>query len=194
MSDNGPEFSGFKWENMLAQWGIKRARISSHTPTANAIVESSHKVMGQVLRTIFDSQRLTNMDQMNKVVDSALASTMRVMRCASSTSLDGVAPGALVFGRDMLLNIPILTDIVSIAENRQLQTDLRLERENRKRSQFDYRVNGQVYINNNFSSSDKMKPAWVGPFLILQVHANGTLTILRGQIHERVSVRRCKPA
>ena len=75
------------------------------------------------------------------------------MRCASSTSLNGVAPGALVFGRDMLLNVPIVTDIISITENRQLQTDLRLERENRRRSQHDYQVGERVYINNHFSSS-----------------------------------------
>ena len=122
------------------------------------------------------------------------ACTMRAMRCASSTSLQGVAPGALVFGRDMLLNIPIVTDIISITENRQLQTDLRLERENRKRSHFDYQVDGKVYINNHFSSGDKLKPAWKGPYKILRVHTNGTLTVERGQIHERVSIRRCKPA
>ena len=134
------------------------------------------------------------MDDLDKVVKSALAATMRAMRCASSTSLNGVAPGALVFGRDMLLNIPIVTDIISITENRQLQTDLRLERENRKRSHFDFQVGGMVYVQNHFSSADKLKEPWKGPFKILRVHVNGTLTIERGQVHERVSVRRVKPA
>ena len=127
------------------------------------------------------------------MVESALAWTTRAMRCASSTSLDGVAPGALVFGRDMLLNIPIVTDIISITQNRQLQTDLRLERENARRSQFDYQVDGMVCVNNHFTSSDKLKPAWKGPYRILRVHTNGTLTVERGLIHERVSIRRCKP-
>ena len=105
-----------------------------------------------------------------------------------------MAPGALVFGRDMLLNVPIVADIISISENRQLQTDLRLERENRKRSQFDYQVGGSVYLKNHFTASDKLKPAWIGPFKILRVHANATLTVERGQIHERVNIRRVKPA
>ena len=173
---------------------LKRARISSHTPTANAVIESSHRSMGQILRTIFDRENPTNMDEMDKVVRSALAATMHALRCASSTSLQGVAPGALVFGRDMLLNIPIITDIISITENRQLQTDLRLERENRRRSHFDYQVDGMVYIYNHFSSSDKLKPVWKGPYKILRVHSNGTLRIERGEIHERVSIWRCKPA
>ena len=94
----------------------------------------------------------------------------------------------------MLMNIPIVTDIISISENRQLQTDLRLERENQRRSHFDYQVDQMVLIKNHFSSGDKLKPAWLGPFKVLRVHSNGTLTIERGPIHERLSIRRCKPA
>ena len=194
LSDGGPEFSGHEWEFMLQNWGLTRGRISTHTPTANAIIESSHKSMGQILRTILANEQPTTQAELDKVVDSALACTMRAMRSAASTSLSGVAPGAMVFGRDMLLNIPIVTDIISITQNRQLQTDLRLERENRRRSQFDYQVDQMVYLKNHFSASDKIKAAWTGPYTIIRVHANGTLTIERGQIHERVSIRRCKPA
>ena len=54
------------------------------------------------------------MVELNKVVDLVLACTMQALRCVPSTSLDGVTPGALVFGQDMLLNIPIVTEIVSL--------------------------------------------------------------------------------
>ena len=131
LTDGGPEFVGHEWDAMLGEWGLTRKRISAHTPTANAIIESSHKSMGQILRTIFDQENPQSIAEMDKVVDKALALTMRALRCASSSSLNGFAPGSLVFGRDMLLNIPIVTDIIAISENRQLQTDLRLERENR---------------------------------------------------------------
>ena len=167
LTDGGPEFVGNEWDSMLNEWDLRRERISTHTPTANAIIESSHRSMGQILRTIFDNENPTTLAEMDKVVKSALACTMRAMRCAASTSLEGVAPGALVFGRDMLLNIPIVTDIISITENRQLQTDLRLERENRKRSQFDHQVNGMVCVNNHFLSADELKEAWKGPFKII---------------------------
>ena len=40
--DNGPEFSGKEWEFMLMDWRMSKERISSHTPTANAIIKSSH--------------------------------------------------------------------------------------------------------------------------------------------------------
>ena len=194
VTDNGPEFIGHEWEFMLADWSLTKGRITPHTPTANSVIEASHKSMGQILRTIFSQEKPTTMEEMDRVVAAALASTMRAMRSAASTSLGGVAPGALVFGRDMLLNVPIVTDIISISHNRQLQTDLRLMRENRRRSQYDYKVGDMVYINNHFSSSDKMKPAWVGPYKIIRVHANSNVTVERGRIHERTTIRRIKPA
>ena len=94
----------------------------------------------------------------------------------------------------MHLNIPFIADIIALSENRQLQTDVRLERANRSRSFKDYVVGDNVYVSNHFSSSDKLKPVWKGPFLVLRVHTNGTLTIQRNQVHERISIRRLKPA
>ena len=42
VTDNSPEFSGNKWEFMLRDWGIQKRRVSSHTPTADEVVKSSH--------------------------------------------------------------------------------------------------------------------------------------------------------
>ena len=99
------------------------------------------------------------------------------MRCVSNISLQGNAPGTVVFGRDMNINIPVLVDIVAISANQQLQTDARLMRENHCRMLHEYEVGQQVCVNNHFSSADKLKPVWVGPFPILRVHTNGTITI-----------------
>ena len=194
VTDGGPEFTGNEWEFMLMDWSLRKGRISAYTPTSNAIIESSHKVMGQILRTFLATENPTTQVALDKTVDKALALTLRSLRCASNTALQGYSPGALVFGRDMHLNIPIIADIITISENRQIQTNLRLERENRRRTRHEYTVGSQVFVNNHFTSSDKLKPAWVGPFPILQVHTNNTVTIQRGQVHERISIRRLKPA
>jgi transposase InsO family protein len=195
LSDSGPEFAGHEWEFMLMNYGLRRARISTHTPTANAVIETTHRVMGQVLRTLLSQQPPPpTMEQLDRAVDEALSITMRACRCSANTSLQGVAPGALVFGRDMHLNIPLVADIITLSHKRQIQTDQRLLRENNKRTRHDYCVGHKVYVNNQFSSADKLKPVWTGPFPILQVHTNGTLTIRRGQVHERISIRRVKPA
>jgi hypothetical protein len=112
LTNGGPEFAGHEWEFMPQNWGLKRGRVSSHTPTADAIIESSHRAMGQLLRTVFDTENPTSLEQMDKVVDSAIAATMRAMRSAS-TSLSGAAPGAMAFGRDVVFNVPIVNAIAS---------------------------------------------------------------------------------
>ena len=97
-----------------------------------------------------------------------------------------------MFGRDMHLNIPVIADIVSISENRQLQTDRRLMRENSRRTRYEYKVGDNVFVFDQFKASDKLKPVWSGPFPIITVHTNGTVTAQRGRIHERMSIRRIK--
>ena len=193
VTDNGPEFNGHEFEFMLMNFGIKRGRISAHTPTANAVAESIHRGMGMILRTLFEGRKPATVEAWDALYDEAVAQLLRACRCSANTSLQGVAPGALVFGRDMHLNIPIVADILSISQNAQLRTDARLVKENARRTRHEYRVGDNVYVNNHFSSADKLKPAWVGPFPVLQVHANGTLTVQRGQVHERISLRRIKP-
>jgi hypothetical protein len=193
VTDNGPEFVGHEWEFMLMDWGIKKTHISSNTPTANAVIETVHRTMGQVLRTVVEGVKPKDKVELEALVDKAIAICIQACRCAANTSLQGVAPGALVFGRDMNLNIPIVADIITISQNRQIRTDRRLMMENKKRSTFEYVVGGFVWVQNHFLSGDKMKPAWKGPYKILQVHTNGTVTIERGRIHERISIRRLKP-
>lgn len=73
--------------------------------------------MGQIFQMIFERENAKTMEEMENVIYSALASTMQAMRCATSTSLNGVAPGALVFGHDMWFSIPIVTDIILLTEN-----------------------------------------------------------------------------
>ena len=102
----------------------------------------------------------------------------------------GDSYGAFVSSWDMHLNVPFVTDIVSITENLQLQTDTHLKRKNLQRLHHDYQVGEQVYVLNHFSSSDKLKPVYKSPYKIIRVHTNCTLTMERGQIHDRISIRR----
>ena len=44
------------------------------------------------------------------------------------------------------------------------------------------------------SLSDKLKPTFTGPYPILQVHTNGTITIcLRDNLTEWINIHRIKP-
>ena len=66
-------------------------------------------------------------------------------------------------------------------------------RENQGHALHECAVGQQVHVNNHFSSVDELKQVWVGPFPVLCVHTNGTITIQRGQRHEQISIRHVKP-
>ena len=49
------------------------------------------------------------------------------------------SPGAAIFGRDMLFDIPFLADWNKIGDNRQCQTDLNTENENKMCKNWEYK-------------------------------------------------------
>ena len=92
----------------------------------------------------------------------------------------------------MLLNIPLVADIVTLTKNRQALIDKRLLRANRSRTKHEFKVNQFVWkdIENRDGKLDLIRE---GPYPILQVHTNNTVTIQIGKIHERISIRRITP-
>jgi hypothetical protein len=73
--------------------------------------------------------------------------------------------------------------------------DENLRRQNLKRRSFDYQVGQQVLILNSDIYPAKLDPTSVeGPFSIIQVHTNGTVTIQRSAVvTERINIRRLRP-
>ena len=64
-------------------------------------------------------------------------------------------PGAVVFGRDMLFDIPYLADWKAIGQHRQILVDQRNANENAKTVEFDYCV-GQKIANRKIGIKDHM--------------------------------------
>ena len=56
------------------------------------------------------------------------------------------SPGAALFGRDMLFDIPFVVDWYKIGEHRQLLTDRNYQRENKQRIDYDYKVGDKVLV------------------------------------------------
>ena len=82
----------------------------------------------------------------------------------------------------MLLNAPLIADLRSIQDRRQLMVDENARKANLKRL---YHV---------LIKSVKLDYKYKGPFTILQVHTNGNVTLLRKpNISERVNICRLKP-
>ena len=124
-------------------------------------------------------------------MDTALQTAAHAARAAIHSTLK-VAPGALVFGRDMFLNIPIIADLKLIRDRRQLLIDKQLARANRRRFHKDYQPGDEVL--KLVPDPNKLEPRAVGPYPIVRTHVNGTLTIrLSPLVTERLNVRRVKP-
>ena len=104
----------------------------------------------------------------------------------------GSTPGAAVFGRDMLFDIPYLANWTEIGKRRQTQVDKSNALENKHRLSYDYKVGDKVLIVKK-GIIRKIEDPNEGPYTITQVHTNGTVRIQRGAISERLHIRRLHP-
>jgi hypothetical protein len=95
------------------------------------------------------------------------------------------SPGAVIFGQDMLFDIPFIADWKKIGEHRQRLTDLNTAHENEGKIDYDYKV-GQKMLVQNKGILCKAQSMWQkDPWTITTVHTNGTITIQRGNNQER---------
>ncbi len=125
-------------------------------------------------------------------VDVILDNAAWAIRSTYHTVLKA-SPGAAVFGRDMLFNIPFVADWCKIGDQWQLLTDCGNQQENAKRIDYDYKVGDKVLVINE-GILRKAEPAYgKEPQTITTVHTNGTIRIQRGTKMERLSIRRVEP-
>ncbi|MGH7974253.1 MAG: hypothetical protein ACREBR_01910 [bacterium] len=171
--------------------GIEDRPTSVKNPQANAICERMHQTVANLLRTITLKHPPTNPQQARDLLDSCLAAASGALRIAIHTTMK-ISPGAAVFRRDMLLPVESLADWIFIQDNKQDLIDRNNRTENLRRFRKDYEVGDEVLIINK-NQGGKLESKTIGPFSILQVHVNGTVTIQRGVYQERINIRRLKP-
>ena len=189
--DNGGEFTGWEFQELLQTLGIKDVPTTSRNPQSNAICERMHQTVGNILRTTIHTNPPHNVTQARTLVDGALSTAMHAMRASVSTTLVG-SPGALVFHRDMFLNIPLIADWHLIATRREQLVNESLRRHNLKRRTYDY-VIGQKVLK-KVHDPTKLGERTEGPYTIQTVHVNGTVSIeLAPGIIERINIRRVIP-
>ena len=73
----------------------------------------------------------------NQVMDNALATAMHANRCIVSAPI-WTSPGALVYGRDMIMDVPLIANISAIWDGRQQMIDKNLIKQNKKRIEHHY--------------------------------------------------------
>jgi transposase InsO family protein len=189
--DPGSEFLGHDFQFMLDCHGIQARPTTAKNPQANSVCERMHQSIGNSLRVLSTMRPPAGIQHPHQVLDTAIANAMYATRCTYHSALQ-TTPGGLAFGRDMILNIPLVTDLTLLQERRQQLIDQRLIAANAKRFNYDYRIGDEVL--KLAYNPNKLEPRATGPYPIEQVHANGTLSIrITPTVIERISLRRVKP-
>ena len=190
--DNGGEFTGWEFQSLLADFGIRDVPTTSRNPAANGICERMHQTVGSILRDLILKEKPRTLADARILVDSALATASHAIR-TNVSQVTGHSPGELAFHRDMLLDIPLMADLMKIREKRQLSVnDTNLRRVNAKRSSYDYQPGQQILKKRH--EYTKLGERWLGPYTIQRVHVNGNITIqLSEGVTERINIRRVKP-
>ena len=133
-------------------------------------------------------------NEATQVIHKTLALTMKACRCATNGTLGHYTSGALAFKRDMLMNIPLVLDIIALQNKRQELIDKRLLKANASQISHDFKFDEEVLKKRHLGLSDKLQPSFEGPYQITRVHTNGTVTIRTSpNTTERISIRRVKP-
>ena len=94
----------------------------------------------------------------------------------------------------MFLDIPLISDVLTLQEAHQEQVDQHVLRANASCYSYDWQINNQALNREPLSLSDKMKPEWSGPYPVEHVHVNGTCTIwLAPNVTKRLNICQLKP-
>ena len=92
----------------------------------------------------------------------------------------------------MLFNLKALINWKELPIKIQKLVDKANLRENKNRIDYDYTVGQEIYIKND-GIQRKMDSPKQGPFTITEVFTNGTVRIQRGNVNERINIRRIEP-
>ena len=172
--DQGNEFLGFRFQQHLHRYNIHSKVSTVKNPQSNAGAECLHQTVTNILRSTLYANPPDNQLEAELLIDTALQKAAYAM-CATVHTTLKVTPGSLVYQRDMILNIPVVADLLDIMAWRQHLIDERTMAENQKQISHDYQPNDQVFV--LAYKPDKLEPRAHGLYCILQTHVNGTVTI-----------------
>jgi hypothetical protein len=114
-----------------------------------------------------------------------------VLRSTFHTTLKAT-PGQLVFGRDMVLPITFVVDWGAIEQQRQKGLGRNNRRENASIINHDYTVGDKVLLKKPVTHLRKLEAPRTGPHTVT-IYTNGTVHIQKGNVNERVNIRRLFP-
>jgi hypothetical protein len=176
---------------MLHCNNIQSRCTTTKNPQANAICEQMHQSVGNSLRVVWQWNPPARLNDAHALVDAALANAMYATHASYHSGIQTTA-GALAFHCDMVMNIPMMSDLALVQQNRQRLIDQHLIESNRKRFSCDYQMNQEV-LKLEYKP-DKLAPCATSPYQITSAHTNGTVTIqLMPYTRQQISIHNIKP-
>ena len=187
ITDNGAEFKK-DFRTISTDYGVQLKNTTVKNPQANGVLERVHLVICNMLRA-------KNLAKLEIPEDdpwtAILASVMYAVHSTYHTTLQAT-PAQLVFGRDMIYPIEYVAEWDVLRKNKTKIIEKNNARENSRHIDFDYRV-GQKILILHTDIQRKLDSPTSGPYEITEVFSNGTVCIRRGNVLERLNIRRIKP-
>ena len=140
--------------------------------------------------------RTAEIDMANTITESGIADFLTNAAwtvCSTYHTVLKTSPGAAIFGRDMLFDIPFLADWSKIREYRQKQMNKNTVKENSGHMDWDYQPGDKLLVIKDgiLCKSESRYESY--PWTITSVHKNGTIRIQCGTKSERLNIRRVTP-
>ena len=73
-----------------------------------------HRAISQILQVIIDQRKPRMQAEYETIADDGLATALHATQAAAHSQLEYCSPGSIMFGHDMVLNIPFHTDLIML--------------------------------------------------------------------------------
>ena len=186
--DNSGKFTGFEFQEMCSNFGIKTVPTTVKNPQSNLTAKRMHLTIGDMLRTMtFSGENWEN------EMETALQSATLAIRSTVST-MSGYTPAQMVFSKNMIMQLAVTANWEKVKQLKRQAAKTANERKNCLRVKYEYSKGDKILIlvkNNGVAS--KLASPTEGPHEILKVYGNGTIKIKRGSYDKVINIRMVKP-
>jgi hypothetical protein len=177
------------FETLCDSYGLKHKPTSIKNPQVNAILKRMH----QTIMAMFLTSEIDMEDTINEHDIADFLTNPAWAICSAYHTVLKTSPGAALFGRNMLFDVPFLADWSKIGEYRPKKTDKNTVKENIGRVDWDYQLDNKVLVIKDVTLRKSESQCEFEPWTIRSAHTNGTIRIQHVTESERLNIGRVTP-
>ena len=154
--DNGNEFLGPAFSQMLQRNRIKSVPTTVKNPQANTIVERMHQSISTMIVISLQENPPHKYEEISTLVFRKCMAAQYAIRSTVNTTLKNT-PGEWTFGRDMLLPFPSNVNWPNLFRRKHDIITQTNKKENSSRKTYDYKIDQKVLILNKTPHKSKLE-------------------------------------